>query len=420
VKVERKTLTPKLRFPEFHRALRWTEISLRSLAAPVTERAKPEDTPHALTLSAEHGIVLQSEYFGKRVAGNDSERYTKIARNDFVYNDRTTQQSIYGTIKRLSAYEGGIVSPIYKCFRFNARENPDFWEWYFASGMHDTALSGLVNEGARAGRFNISPERFLSTTVWRPSNSEQRKIAACLTSLDEWIGAERRKLEALRTHKNGLMQQLFPHGGETRPRLRFPEFRKGREWKGRRIGELLEKVSLPIDVQANNTYREIGVRSHGKGIFYKDQVKGSAIGTKRVFSVVPDALVLNIIFAWEQAVAFTTKAEAGMIASHRFPMFLPKSNACDVRFINLALLTPAGKHMLGVASPGGAGRNRTLGQDEFAKIKIVVPEKDEQARIADLVLGADALIAEESRKLDGLRIHKKGLMQQLFPSPEGV
>src|SRR5687767_9756326 len=135
MKVERKTLTPKLRFPEFHGAPGWEEITLRSIAAPVTEKANAENAQHALTLSAEHGIVLQSEYFGKRVAGNDSERYTKIARNDFVYNDRTTQQSIYGTIKRLSAHEDGIVSPLYKCFRFNAGENPDFWEWYFASGM---------------------------------------------------------------------------------------------------------------------------------------------------------------------------------------------------------------------------------------------------------------------------------------------
>jgi type I restriction enzyme, S subunit len=91
-----------------------------------------------------------------------------------------------------------------------------------------------------------------------------------------------------------------------------------------------------------------------------------------------------------------------------------------VRFIKLAFLTPAGKHLLGLASPGGAGRNRTLGQDEFDKIEIVVPEKDEQTRIADVVLAAESLISAQSRKLDGLRAHKRGLMQQLFPSPEGV
>ena len=219
-----------------------------------------------------------------------------------------------------------------------------------------------------------------------------------------WIAAEGRKLEALRAHKKGLMQQLFPREGETRPRLRFPEFRDAAEWKGRKIRDLLERVSLPIEVEAEQTYREIGVRSHGKGIFHKDQVKGSTIGTKRVFRVVEDALVVNIVFAWEQAVAFTTEAEAGMIASHRFPMVLPKENGCDVRFIMLAFLTPGGKHLLSLASPGGAGRNRTLGQDEFEKVEIVVPEKDEQARIAALSLLARRTdrraVAEAGRPAD--------------------
>jgi type I restriction enzyme S subunit len=212
------------------------------------------------------------------------------------------------------------------------------------------------------------------------------------------------------------MQQLLPCEGHSRARRRFPEFRDVGKWKRRKIRDLLEKVSIPIAVEAEQTYREIGVRSHGKGIFHKSQVKGSTIGTKRVFEVVEDALIVNIVFAWEQAVAVTTKAEAGMIASHRFPMFLPRENACDLRFIMLAFLTPSGKHLLGLASPGGAGRNRTLGQDEFEKIEIVIPEKDEQTRIADAILGAHALIASQSRKLDGLQTHKKGLLQKLFPS----
>ena len=108
------------------------------------------------------------------------------------------------------------------------------------------------------------------------------------------------------------------------------------------------------------------------------------------------------------------------IASHRFPMFVPRANACDVRFLQLALLTPTGKHLLGLASPGGAGRNRTLGQDEFDKVEIVVPEKDEQTKVADMVLAADFRITTQAAKLAALQAHKKGLMQQLFPSAAEV
>jgi type I restriction enzyme, S subunit len=76
---------------------------------------------------------------------------------------------------------------------------------------------------------------------------------------------------------------------------------------------------------------------------------------------------------------------------------------------------------LGVASPGGAGRNKTLGQKEFENLEIALPASiDEQTRIANCLSSLDSDIAAESKKLDTLKVHKKGLMQQLFPVPEAV
>jgi type I restriction enzyme S subunit len=143
------------------------------------------------------------------------------------------------------------------------------------------------------------------------------------------------------------------------------------------------------------------------------------IGDKRVFHVVQDALILNIVFAWEQAVATTSKNEVGMIASHRFPMYVAKPGKCDVEYVKEFFLTKVGKHLLGVASPGGAGRNKTLGQKEFENLEIALPVSvDEQTRIANCLSSLDTKIAVESAQLDALKTHKKGLMQQLFPSPE--
>ena len=201
---------PKLRFPEFLGAEDWEEKQLHQIASPVSERAKGKNKETALTLSAEYGIVSQGDYFGKRIAGENVDRYIKIALNDFVYNDRITKLFTYGTIKRLSRYQSGLVSPIYKCFRFKESQNPAFWEWYFESGNHEIPLQKLVNEGARAGRFNISIQKFLSITVWSPESSEQQKIADCLSSIDDRITAETQKLDTLKAHKKGLMQQLFP------------------------------------------------------------------------------------------------------------------------------------------------------------------------------------------------------------------
>lgn len=64
-----------------------------------------------------------------------------------------------------------------------------------------------------------------------PKPKEQTKIADCLSSLDNLITAQKQKLEALKAHKKGLMQQLFPAEGETMPKLRFAEFKDSGGWE---------------------------------------------------------------------------------------------------------------------------------------------------------------------------------------------
>ena len=149
-----------------------------------------------------------------------------------------------------------------------------------------------------------------------------------------------------------------------------------------RLGDVLERVSKPVSPVPNGTYREIGIRPHGKGIFHKQPINGSALGDKRVFRVEPGCLVLNIVFAWEQAVALTSQAEQGMIASHRFPMYRAKGGV-DLRFLLHFFKTREGRNLLAIASPGGAGRNKTLNQEDFEDTHFTAPPLPEQCRIAD-------------------------------------
>jgi type I restriction enzyme, S subunit len=407
-----KTLTPKLRFPEFKDE--WQPAAIGDLFRSENEyeKATAFERDKILTVKLHANGVVKNERTGALMGGAN---YFKRRAGQFIFSKIDLLNGAFGIVP--DELDGFYSSSDIPAFSFDTIHSPTFFLHWLVANYKRLEIE---RTGTSATLKRVSPEKFRSVLIPLPSSTEQRKIAACLRSLDEWIAAEGRKLEALRTHKKGLMQQLFPQEGETRPRLRFPEFRKAPKWKAKRTRDLLERASFPIEVDAEKMYREIGVRSHGKGIFHKDWTTGSSIGTKRVFRVVEDALVLNIVFAWEQAVAVTTNAEVGMIASHRFPMFLPKPNTCDVRFMQLVLLTPSGKHLLGLASPGGAGRNRTLGQDEFDKVEIIVPEKEEQIRIAEVVLAADALITAQSWKLDGLQAHKRGLLQQIFPSPEGA
>lgn len=186
-------------------------------------------------------------------------------------------------------------------------------------------------------------------------------------------------------------------------------------WSVRTIAECLERVEHPVEVQANEMYTQIGIRSHGKGLFYKEPVTGDSLGNKSVFWIEPDCFILNIVFAWEQAIGKTTQAEAGMIGSHRFPMYRPINGSIDIDYLISYLLTKRGTDILETASPGGAGRNRTLGQDRFMKSRIVLPPLDEQKKIAEILATQDKAIELQGRKIEELKRFKKGCLEKMFP-----
>ncbi len=185
-------------------------------------------------------------------------------------------------------------------------------------------------------------------------------------------------------------------------------------WMKQRIDDFLEKMVDPVKPEPDRMYREIGIRSHAKGIFHKEQVTGKSLGSKRVFKIHADCFVVNIVFAWEQAIALTSDQELGMIASHRFPMFRPKENRCDVNYITYYFKTPHGKYLLGLASPGGAGRNKTLGQSEFARLELILPPQQEQKKIAKILSIWDRAIEVTEKLLKNSQQQKKSLMQQLL------
>lgn len=409
---------PKKRFPEFQKAEGWKETALQRIARPVTDRATTGDADNVLSLSGEHGLVLQSDYFGKRVAGDSTERYLKIRRNDFVYNDRTTKAARFGTIKRLSKYPDGIVSPIYKCFRFESSESPAFWEWYFESGSHDPALSGLINEGARAGRFNISVTQFLSTNVWRPDDPEQQKVADCLDSVDALIAAQRRKVEALRAHKKGLTQQLFPQEGDTQPRLRFPEFRDAGGWAFDAIGNLFEIASGGTPDRRNAKYWNGHIPWLTTSLVNFNQITeageyitedGLKNSSAKVF---PEKTILIAMYGQGKTRGQVAILGVRAATNQACAAILPR-NGIDPDFVFLNLGSRYSE-LRGLSNSGGQ-ENLSLGLIKGLRFSFP-KDRDEQRRIADCLSSLDEIIVAECHKRDNFEIHKMGLMQQLFPS----
>lgn len=415
-----KALLPELRFPEFSGDAEWDCKKLSLLAKPVKEKATKLSPKDVLTLSGEHGLVRQTDYFGKKIAGADLKRYLRIEQDDFVYNDRTTSAAKYGSLKRLTNYDVGAVSPIYKCFRFKEKQNPVFWEHYFDAGAHETELSEFINEGARAGRFNISVDTFLSIAVCYPSGTEQQKIADCLGSLDDLIAAHSAKLDALQDHKKGLLKQLFPVEGETVPSLRFPEFENAGEWSEEPLLEMFNiqdgfAFSSTDFVEASEGSQQviritdINNRNSNTDKVYFPRRKAAEMKLSRYLAHKGD-LLLSLTGA--AGFNFFIWAGDDSLLNQRTAKISPK----DKKHSTLAhLLNPL---IHGKINNRGEGQNNNLSRGFLATVTLPVPEPPEQKRIADCLSALDALITAQAEQIAALDEHKKGLMQQLFPNPE--
>jgi type I restriction enzyme S subunit len=180
-------------------------------------------------------------------------------------------------------------------------------------------------------------------------------------------------------------------------------------WKRYPLSELLAPELRPIDVDPTATYREIGIRSHGKGVFHKSSVTGLELGNKKVFAIRPGDFVLNIVFAWEGAVAVAGREEQGCIASHRFPTFRVNQRLVEPQFLLYFFKSRLGLDLLSRVSPGGAGRNRTLNRTRFLEQEAEIPPNYEQRRliaVADRLSTAiehiEPLQAEAEKQVDAL------------------
>lgn len=185
-----------------------------------------------------------------------------------------------------------------------------------------------------------------------------------------------------------------------------------KDWEIVQVKDVLEKVENPVKVKQDEEYTQIGIRSHGKGIFNKEPVTGKELGNKRVFWVEPDCFIVNIVFAWERAVARTSKDHIGLIASHRFPMYKSVNNKVDISFLVNYFMTSKGKNVLEQASPGGAGRNRTLGQERFLKSKIICPPITEQQEINFLMQKIDREISLTKELISYKELLYRGILKK--------
>jgi len=357
-----------------------------------------------------NGIVFDDNVF---VKGDIPERAI-VKVGDILVCVRNGSRSLIGKSARITEKcKGMAFGAFMSVFRSDSN---DYLVHVFQSGIFQKE----INRNIGATINQITSKDLMSFRLPLPPPSEQIAIAKILSTWEDAILKTELLVEKKELELRWLMQQLLSGKKRTKKHTANKKRRKSAlgklpaDWKLASLTNLLIPVKKSFQPLENKKYQQIGIRSHLKGIFYKERVSGAELGEKRVFWIVPDCFIVNIVFAWEHAIAKTTSKEVGMIASHRFPMFKPVKGILNLDFLLYYFKSSRGKHLLGLASPGGAGRNKTLGQSDFLNLQIPVPGIEEQTAIVNILNAGENQIQILKNKLMQLRNQKKGLMQQLL------
>ncbi len=392
----RAALVPKLRFPEFRAAEGWKSGKVDDLVDTVTPPKKLPTTAYAL--SGAFPVIDQSQ---SDICGwtDDAEALIHEDLPLIVFGDHTC---ILKLITRPFAQGADGI----KILKTRPRVETTYLYQFLS-------YRPVVTEEYKR-HFSILKEKIVFFPELK--SGEQQKIAECLSSLDELMAAQAQKVDALKTHKRGLMQQLFPREGETQPRFRFPEFQSAGEW---------EPVTLENVCAAKISYGIVQAGPHvPNGMPY---IKSTDLNA-------------------ELSLANLSRTSAAIAQKYRRSEVVPGDIVFSLRGnIGVARIVPEGIPVANLTQ--GTARIRTKGPPEFyfhalrsptvlrrilavgkgstfqeislealRNIGLSHPKPAEQHRIASCLSSLDALITAETQKHESLKIHKKGLMQQLFPS----
>ncbi len=412
---EQGALAPKLRFPEFRDAPDWQLSPLKNFAKRRTRRNVGAKIDRVLTNSAEHGIVDQRDYFEKDIANlGNLEGYFIVEKGDYVYNPRISNLAPVGPIHKNNVGLG-VMSPLYTVFSFHGAKN-DFYAHYFKTPDWHSYLRHVSNSGARHDRMAISANDFINMPVPVSDPLEQQKIADCLSSIDARIAAEADMLDALKDHKTGLTQQLFPAPGEITPRLRFPEFQGAGEWELKAISEIADLhkgkgiSKLDISIDGNQPCIRYGELYTTYGEVIDETLSKTNLPLSELFMskkndvIIPSSGETKIDIATASCVMRDNIALGGdlnVIRSRQNGVFLSY-------FLNGPL-----KYEIAKVAQGDSVVH--LYPTQIGLLRVAIPTTEEQQAIATCLSSIDTRIMAQSDKIDALEVHKRGLMQQLFP-----
>ncbi len=346
----------------------------------------------------------------------DAAGNKKVCRNDIAYNMMRMWQGAMGV-----APEDCLVSPAYVVLAPNKDAAPHFFQYLFKLPAMLQFLTSH-SRGLTKDRLRLYFDDFAKMEFRCPTVKEQQRIADFLAAIDEHIATKTERLDSLKTHKKGLMQQLFPCEGESQPRVRFPEFGNDEQWGNVSLGEISEiKLGKMLDKQKNTTgyllpyLNNISVRWNEVNVLdlpqmYFDDRELERFGLKSGDVVVCEGGEPGRAAVWDGHLPDLKFQKA----IHRVRFNVP----FEPKILVLLLESISGTPQFEMLFTGGGIKHLT--GETFSRLKIPLIPVPEQKRIADCFTSLDTLITAATQELDTLKTHKKALMQQLFPAQEEV
>ena len=379
-------------------AFSWEQRKLSDMVERVTRKNENLESELPLTISAQYGLIDQNEFFDKRIASRDVSGYYLLKKGEFAYNKSTSSDAPWGAVKRLDRYEMGVLSTLYIVFALKEDGNidSDFLVSYYDTDCWHKGVQAIAAEGARNhGLLNITPADYFETVLTVPSDvKEQHQIGTFFAKLDTLITLHQRECFS------------FDFGSRS-----AKVAQKTISWEQRKVGELTVESSEYTTLEAGFPL----LTSSRNGLMYQNEYRGKQTtdSTETMFSIVPlgactyrhmsddDVFHLNV-----------NRLEKGLV-SREYPVFYA-SDDNNLDFIVQQINSSAEFRSFCAEQKKGGTRTR-LYYKNLCEFQMLIPNTEEQEKIATFLLTLDTLITLHQRKCDALQKFKKSMLQKMFP-----
>lgn len=389
----------------------WKTTHFRTMFSRLN-RKNAEGNTNVLTISAQDGLISQEDFFNKSIASEDKSNYYLLYKGEFAYNKSYSNGYPYGALKPLTAYESGIVSPLYICFAATAKnEMPDYYSQYFEGGLMNHEIQAFAQEGARNhGLLNIGVDDFFNSYLLCPPLPEQQRIAEILTIQDKVIELKEKRTAEKQRQKKYLMQRLLTG------KKRLAGFSD--KW---RVVEL--KLISQKQKMKNHDFRYKLVLSNSAqhGVIPQNEQFDKDIAN--VDNIDSYYVVHNGYFVYNPRISVTAPCgpinvnETGYtgIMSPLYTVFSIDDTRIDNQFIKHYFhSTTWFRYMKSVANYGARHDRMSITDDDFFNMPIPFPTIEEQKAIAQVLSTADCEIELMQKELEAEKQKKKALMQLLL------